>query len=107
VVMAGPAAVTATADRIHYPAWSLSPLVDLLIRSALVDEHGRVYEAPQLPCTDRPEWWDEDARRADQRTAIALCRTDCPALAACEDRRVQLSGTVGGVWAGVVMRRGT
>jgi hypothetical protein len=105
--MAGPATVTAAANRVHFPSWSLPLLVDLLIRSALVDEYGRVYEAPQLPCTERPEWWDEDARRADQRAAIALCRTSCPALAACEDRRVRLSGTVGGVWAGVIMHRGS
>jgi hypothetical protein len=70
---------------------------------SLRDPDGQAYEPVALPCTVRPEWWDEDAPPGDRRAAEALCATECPALLACAVMRDSLQPYVGGVWAGITV----
>lgn len=79
-------------------------LIDVM--APLLAPDGHPYEVTALPCTARPEWWDDDARPADQRVAATLCRHDCPAIHECNLRRLDL-GKPSGVWAGKIYRAKT
>jgi hypothetical protein len=70
---------------------------------ALRDEHGRAYS--WLPCMDAPYAWDEDSPIHVRMNAAATCRRDCPALAACALRAVELGVRARGVWGGMVLHR--
>jgi hypothetical protein len=65
----------------------------------LRDADGIVYE--WVPCMSQPHAWDEDALIGVRRNAALVCKTQCPALADCNQRRLQLGDKAKGVWAGV------
>lgn len=64
----------------------------------LRDADGHPYT--WIPCMEEPLAWDEIAPANIRRTAALICREQCPALAACEERRIRLGALARGVWAG-------
>jgi hypothetical protein len=69
----------------------------------LRDADGEPFDALDLPCCIRPEWWDEDAPVGDKRAAAELCG-HCPALRVCKIRRRELGTQASGVWGGVILK---
>jgi hypothetical protein len=67
----------------------------------LLDTDGKPFR--WIPCMEQPLAWDEIAPAAIRRTAALICLQQCPALAACEQRRVKLGPLARGVWAGHIM----
>lgn len=72
----------------------------------LADATGLPYEPRDLPCSESPHDWDEDAPKAIRTAAARRCWS-CPAMERCDERRIQLGNLATGVWAAVILPRHT